>query len=361
MFNNEMNVALHKAAPEQLKEKPDQDNLGFGQHFTDHIFVMDWNREIGWHDARIKPYGDFVLDPAAMVFHYGQAIFEGLKAYCGKDGKLLLFRPKDNLERLNKSALRMCMPRIPVDNVLQSLKALVYLDRDWVPKNEGATLYLRPTMIASEPALGLRPSNQYTFFIISSPVGAYYAQGFEPVTIYVEDHYVRAVPGGVGEAKTAGNYAASVKALMEANEKNCSQVLWLDATERKYIEEVGTSNIFFVINDELVTPPLSGTILPGITRDSVLQLAKDWNMKTVERPITIDEVIETNNDGSLKEIFGTGTAAVISPIGELHYKDQIITINNKQTGEVSKRFFDELQALQRGYREDPHKWLVSVG
>ncbi|MDH4318459.1 MAG: branched-chain amino acid aminotransferase, partial [Desulfobulbaceae bacterium] len=256
MFNNQLDVALHKAAPEQLKQKPDQSKLGFGQHFTDHLFVMDWNREQGWHNARIKPYGDFVLDPAAMVFHYGQAIFEGLKAYYGKDDKLLLFRPKDNLERLNQSALRMCMPRIPVDKVLQALKALVYLDRDWVPRNEGATLYLRPTMIASEAALGLRPSEKYTFFIICCPVGAYYAQGFEPVTIYVEDHYVRAVQGGVGEAKTAGNYAASVKALVEAHKKNCSQVLWLDAKERKYVEEVGTSNIFFVINDELVTTPL---------------------------------------------------------------------------------------------------------
>jgi len=313
MLKNELDVSLHKA--ERLKEKPDQDNLGFGQYFTDHMFVMKWNREQGWHDAEIKPYGDFQVAPAAMVFHYGQAIFEGLKAYRGQDGSILMYRPEDNLKRLNNSAVRMCMPRIPVSKVLQAMKGLVYLDRDWIPEGEGAALYIRPTMVATEGALGLRPSSEYLFWIIKSPVGAYYAEGFSPTRIYVEDKYVRAVPGGVGEAKTAGNYAASVKALTEAQQKGYTQVLWLDALEHKYVEEVGTSDIFFVINDELITPPLGGTILAGITRDSVLQLARDWGIAVDERRITIDEVIAAAEDGTLTEAFGAGTAAVISPVG----------------------------------------------
>lgn len=360
MLKEELEISVHKAAPEQLKEKPDQKVLGFGRYFTDHMFVMRWSREQGWHDARIQPYQNFSVDPAAMVFHYGQAIFEGLKAYRGKTGAILLFRPTDNFKRMNQSAVRMCMPRIPADRILQALKALVYLDRDWVPGADGATLYLRPTMIASEPALGLRPSNEYLFFILASPVGAYYAEGFNPVKIYVENKYVRAVPGGVGEAKTAGNYAASVKALTEAQQNGYSQVLWLDALEHKYIEEVGTSNAFFIINDELITPPLAGTILPGITRDSVLQLAGDWGMKVSERKISIDEVVAAAEDDSLQEVFSTGTAAVISPLGELCYKGECIPVNNGKTGPVAQRLFDELQAIQFGMREDPHRWMVRV-
>jgi len=360
MLKEELEISVHKAAPEQLKKKPDQNALGFGQYFTDHMFVMRWNREQGWHDAQLQPYRNFSVDPAAMVFHYGQAIFEGLKAYRGKSGNILLFRPTNNFERMNQSAVRMCMPRIPVDRILQALKALVYLDRDWVPNTDGATLYLRPTMIASEPALGLRPANEYLFFILASPVGAYYAEGFNPVKIYVEDKYVRAVPGGVGEAKTAGNYAASVKALTEAQQNGYSQVLWLDALEHKYIEEVGTSNAFFIINDELITPPLTGTILPGITRDSVLRLARDWGMPVNERRISIEEVVEAAGNGSLQEVFSTGTAAVISPLGELCYKDKCIPVNGGKTGPVAQRLFDELQAIQFGMREDPHRWMVRV-
>ncbi len=361
MLNKEFEVILNKAEDSRLKQKPDPDNLGFGIHFTDHMFVMHWNRERGWHGAEICPYRNFSLDPAAMVFHYGQEIFEGLKAYKGKNGQILLFRPRDNFERMNQSALRMCMPRLPVDGVMRALKALVYLDRDWIPENDGATLYIRPTMIATEPALGLKPSDQYTFYIIMSPVGAYYAEGFNPVKIHTEDTYVRAVSGGVGEAKTGGNYAASVKALIEAQDKGYTQVLWLDAVKRKYVEEVGTSNIFFVIGDELITPPLNGTILPGITRDSVLQLARDHGYKTAERPVAIDEVVEAVDSGELKEIFSTGTAAVISPIGELSYRDRVLHINNGRAGELSTFFFNELQALQRGEREDNHNWLVRVG
>jgi branched-chain amino acid aminotransferase len=361
MLNKELEVTLHKAADSQLKTKPDQNKLGFGVHFTDHMFVMHWNRELGWHNAEICAYRNFSLDPAAMVFHYGQEIFEGLKAYRGKDNQILLFRPMDNLNRMNASALRMCMPRFPVPEILKAMKALVYLDREWVPAGDGATLYLRPTMIATEASLGLKPSSKYTFFIIMCPVGAYYAEGFNPVRIYVEDTYVRAVPGGVGEAKTGGNYAASVKALTEAQQKGYAQVLWLDAIERKYVEEIGTSNIFIVIDDELITPPLAGTILPGITRNSVLQLARDRGIKTSERRITIDELFQAQENGSLKEVFSTGTAAVISPVGELCYKDQVISINQGKPGELSMLFFNELQAMQRGQREDRHNWLVRVG
>jgi len=358
MLENNLEVTLHKTT--SPKEKPPEDRLGFGVHFTDHLFVMRWNREFGWHDAEIRPYGDFSLDPAAMVFHYGQAIFEGLKAYRDADGGVLLFRPMDNLERMNRSALRMCMPRIPAADVLKALKALVYLDRDWVPSSYGASLYIRPTMVAVEPALGLRPAEEYLFFIILSPVGAYYAEGFDPVKIYVEDTYVRACQGGVGEAKTAGNYAASLKALLEAQKKGYTQVLWLDGVERRYIEEVGTSNIFFVLDDTLVTPPLAGTILPGVTRDSVLQLVRDWDYRVEERPIAIDELFEAHAQGRLREAFGTGTAAVISPVGELCYRDECIEINGGQTGALAQRLFEELQDIQYGRRPDPHGWVVRV-
>jgi branched-chain amino acid aminotransferase len=360
MWEN-LEIGLEKVSREQLKNKPAQDNLGFGVHFTDHMFLMKWDRQNGWHDAKISPYHKFKLDPAAMVFHYGQAIFEGLKAYKGKDGQVYLFRPQDNIERMSASAQRMCMPRLPLEKVLKALKALVYLDRDWIPTAEGATLYIRPTMIAVEPALGVRPAGEYYFYIIMCPVGAYYPEGFSPTKIYVTDKYVRAVKGGVGHVKTAGNYAASIMAAEEAHKAGYTQVLWLDACERKFVEEVGTSNIFFMINDELVTPPLGGSILPGITRDSVIQLARKWGIKVLERPITIDEVIAASIDGSLTEAFGTGTAAVISPVGELCYQDTKYVINSGKTGEFSQRIFNELQAIQSGQQEDPFKWITRVG
>jgi branched-chain amino acid aminotransferase len=324
------------------------------------MFVMKYDEEMGWHDAAIKKYGDFNLDPAAMVLHYGQEIFEGLKAYHGQDDKIFLFRPTDNLKRMNVSAARMCMAQFPEDTVLQAMKALIDIDRDWVPKADGATLYIRPTMIASEAGLGVRPSKQYLFFIIMSPVGAYYPEGFNPVKIYVTDKYVRAVAGGVGHVKTGGNYAASIMAAVEAQSQGFTQVLWLDALERKYIEEVGTMNIFFLINDELITPPLSGSILPGITRDSVLRLTKDWGLKVSEKRISIDEVLAANENGTLQEIFGTGTAAVISPVGELNYKGINCTINNGKTGELAQKLFDEIQAIQNGYKVDSYNWVTEV-
>ena len=358
MLKNELDVTLHRA--ETLKEKPDQKQLGFGRYFTDHILTMRWDKAQGWHETEIRPYGNFSLDPAAMVLHYSQEIFEGLKAYQGADNAVLLFRPMDNLNRLNDSADRMCMPRIPAEKVLQAMKGLIYLDREWIPASEGAALYIRPAMIATEAALGVRPANEYLFFILCSPVGAYYAEGFNPTKIYVEDEYVRAVRGGVGNVKTGGNYAASIKAHTASQRKGYTQVLWLDAVERKYVEEVGTSNIFFVINGELITPPLGGTILPGITRDTVLTLAADWGLKASERRISMDEIMAAAADGSLTEAFGSGTAAVISPVGEFIYQEQSIRINNGQTGPTAQRFFDSIQQLQRGLLPDPHSWLIKA-
>lgn len=358
-MSEEFDVALEKSS--NLKEKPSVENLGFGQHFTDHMFLMEWSRQQGWGNARICPYHEFKMDPASTVLHYGQAIFEGLKAYRGKDDQVFLFRPEDNLRRMNEGAVRMSMPRFSVDHVIQALKALVYLDRGWIPDGEGATLYLRPTMIGVDPYLGLKPSDTYLFYIIMSPVGAYYAEGFSPTKILVNQQYVRAVKGGVGYVKTAGNYAASMLAAEEAKAAGYTQVLWLDACERKYVEEVGTSNIFFMFGEKLVTPPLGGSILGGITRDSVIRLAKSYGIDVEERPITIDEVIAASRDDSLKESFATGTAAVISPIGELFYGNTPYSINNGETGPLSTRLFDELQAIQNGTMEDPFKWTVRVG
>ncbi len=355
-----MDIRVEKAASDLLKAKPDENSLGFGQHMADHMFVMKYDEKIGWHDAAIKPYGNFSLDPAAMVLHYSQEIFEGLKAYRGKDDKILLFRPTDNLKRMNVSAARMCMPEIPTEDVYTGLKKLISLDKGWVPKADGATLYIRPAMIAAEAGLGVRPARQYIFFIITCPVGAYYPEGFNPVKIFVTDKYVRAVVGGVGNVKTGGNYAASIMAAVEAQKLGYTQVLWLDAIERRYIEEVGTSNIFFLIDDELITPPLSGSILPGITRDSVLRLTRDWGLKVSEKKISIDDVLSANENGSLQEVFGTGTAAVISPVGEINYKGQICSINKGKTGGLAQKLFDELQAIQNGYQKDPYNWMVEV-
>lgn len=361
MMWEDLEVAVEKVPEAERKTKPSQDNLGFGRHFTDHMFLMKWSRAEGWYDARICPYQKFEFDPAAVVFHYGQAIFEGLKAYKNAEGQVYLFRPTDNFERMNSSALRLCMPRLPVDKVLKSLKALLYLERDWIPTSEGATLYIRPTMIGVEPFLGVRPSDEYYFYIILSPVGAYYPEGFNPTKIFVSDEHVRAVKGGVGNVKTAGNYAASLYTSELAKKAGYTQVLWLDACEHKYIEEVGTSNIFFKIGDELITPPLEGSILGGITRDSVLKLAASWGVTTVERNISIDEVLKAIEDGTLQEAFGTGTAAVISPVGELFYKERPYAINNGKTGELARRLYDGLQAIQAGRADDPFKWVVRVG
>jgi branched-chain amino acid aminotransferase len=359
MKEKNMDITIEQAAEDELKEKPDENKLGFGSIFTDHMLVMAYD-DGHWQQPVIKKYQNFSLDPAAMVLHYGQAIFEGLKAYRGKDDQIYLFRPQDNFHRMNKSAHRMCMPEINVAEVFNGLQELLRLEKAWVPSVSGATLYIRPTMVATEAGLGVRPAEQYLFFIILSPVGAYYPEGFNPVTIFVTEKYVRAVPGGVGNAKTAGNYAASIMAAVEAQEQGFTQVLWLDAVERKYVEEVGTMNIFFVIGDEVITPPLSGSILPGLTRDSVLRLTRDWGLNVVERRISIDEVFTAADNGTLREVFGTGTAAVISPVGALSYRGNVCKVNSGKTGELAQRLFDELQEIQYGLRPDPYGWVVKI-
>lgn len=343
------------------KAKPtDESNLGFGKIFTDHMFIMDYDTGMGWHDARIVPYGNIELSPAAMCLHYGQEVFEGLKAYRTSDGKIQLFRPQENFKRLNVSNERLVIPEIDVDFAVKALKELVEIEADWVPHTDGASLYIRPYIIAVDPFLGVRPGDKYLFMIILSPSGAYYSSGLNPVSIYVEQNYVRAVKGGMGFTKTGGNYAASLIGQNEAHKQNYSQVLWLDGVERKYIEEVGAMNIFFVIGDEVVTPSLQGSILSGITRKSVIELCNSWGLKVSERRISIDEIAEVYKNGMLKEVFGTGTAAVISPVGHLKWNDMVMEINDNKIGEISQRVYDTLTGIQYGKLEDTHGWITPV-
>lgn len=341
------------------KQKPDQSKLGFGQYFTDHMFIMDYSEAKGWHDARIIPYGPLELDPASMVLHYGQAIFEGLKAYKAVDGRILLFRPEKNMERINLSNDRMCIPPVDIDFGVEAIKTLVKTDIDWVPEAPGTSLYVRPFIFASEAHLGVKPSSSYKFIIILSPSGTYYG-GTNPVKIFVESKYVRAVKGGTGFAKTLGNYAASLKAQAEAKEKGYVQVLWLDGVERKYVEEVGAMNVFFKINGEVLTPSLEGSILPGITRASVIQLLKEWGVKITERKISISELYEAHAKGQFEEAFGTGTAAVISPVGELNWNDKKITINNEKIGDLSQKLYDTITGIQSGRISDKYGWTIEV-
>jgi len=342
------------------KEKPDQKNLGFGQYFTDHMFIMDYSTDKGWYDPRIVPYGPLSMDPSTMVFHYGQAIFEGLKAYRTADGRIFLFRPEMNMKRINNSNARMSIPPIDEEFAVEAVKTLVSLDRDWIPTEPGTSLYIRPFIIATDPYLGVRPSNTYKFIIILSPSGAYYPSGINPVKIMIENEYVRAVRGGTGFAKTPANYAASLKAQEIAHEKGYVQVLWLDGVERKYIEEVGSMNVFFKIGDEIVTPSLDGSILPGITRDSCIHLLKEWGYKVTERHLSVSELFEAHTQGKLAEAFGTGTAAVISPIGELNWDGNVITINDGKIGEVSARLYETITGIQNGTVRDEFGWITEV-
>jgi branched-chain amino acid aminotransferase len=342
------------------KPKPEPDQLGFGQYFTDHMFMMDYTEGKGWHDPRIVPYQPLQLDPSCMVFHYAQTVFEGLKAYLTKDEDVLLFRPDQNVKRLNRSNNRLCIPHIDEEFALEALKQLIRVDKEWVPKAPGTSLYIRPFVISTEPHLGVHPSHNYLFIIILSPVGSYYKEGLNPVKIAVENQYVRAVAGGTGTAKTGGNYASSLKAQEESEKVGYSQVLWLDGRENKYIEEVGSMNIFFKINGEVVTPALNGSILPGITRDSIIQLLKHWNVPVVERKISMDEIIQSYKDGLLEEAFGTGTAAVISPIGEFMYQSEKIVVNNGEIGKLSKDLYDTLTGIQYGTIPDPFEWTVKL-
>ncbi len=342
------------------KKRPKDSDLGFGKVFTDHIFVMDFQEEKGWYDPRVEPYAPFSLDPAAAVLHYAQSVFDGLKAFRGRDDKVRLFRSQKHIERMNNSAKRMCIPPLDPDLALKSLVTLVGIDRDWVPASVGHSLYVRPTIIASEPFLGVRPSRSYVYFVILSPVGAYYPEGMNPVKILVVDKYVRAVEGGVGAAKTAGNYAASLLAAEEAKRAGYTQVLWLDGVHRRYIDEVGTMNIMVKIGDEIITPPLTGAILPGVTRDSALTLMREWGLRVSERQVSIDEVREAAHRSTLEEVWGTGTAAVISPVGELAYKGERIVIHGGRIGELTQRLYDAIVAIQYATAPDTHGWTVEV-
>ena len=353
-----MKIAITKA--DTLKKHPDDSKLGFGTYFTDHMFNMDYNPEKGWHNPRIEPYGPMQMDPSTMVLHYGQAIFEGLKAYKAESGEINLFRPKDNLRRLNNSGHILCMPELDEDFVLKALSTLLEIEKGWVPGEPGTSLYIRPTIIATDPYIGLRSSNTYRFFIILSPVGAYYPEGFDPVKIWVTTKYVRAVRGGVGEAKTAGNYAASLYATELAQKEGYTQVMWLDGVELKYVEEVGSMNIFFVIGDELITPELNRSILSGITRDSVIKLAKSWDIRVTERKISIDEIYAAHASGELKEVFGSGTAAVISPVGTIKFDNKVITIGDGGVGPLASRLFNTLMDIQYGKADDPFEWILPV-
>lgn len=343
-----------------LKPKPDASKLEFGKLFTDHMFLLDYTEGRGWHDPRIVPYGPFTLDPAAMILHYGQAIFEGLKAFRTSDDRILLFRPDKNAARMNVSNERLSIPEFDEAAFVEYVKAIVAIDRDWVPSMEGTSLYIRPFIIATEPCLGVRAAKQYLFSIIMSPVGAYYKEGIHPVKINVETKYVRAVRGGTGFAKTAGNYASSIKAQEEAKDEGFSQVLWLDGKEHAYIEEVGSMNIFFKIAGEIVTPELNGSILSGVTRDSVIGLLKSWGYPVAERRISIEEIRRAAEEGKLEEAFGTGTAAVISPVGQLHWDNHSMTINGGETGEVARRLYDTITGIQSGKLPDPYGWTVVV-
>lgn len=352
-------MTLKIIASENTKKKP-EGPLGFGRYFTDHMFMMNYKEGKGWHDARIVPYQPLCLDPAAMVFHYGQAIFEGLKVYRNPDGELQFFRIMDNLNRFNRSADRLCIPNIDTEFVLGCIKQLVELDKAWVPTEYGQSLYVRPFAIAADPFLGVKVAESYIFMVILSPVANYYAEGIHPVKILVENEYVRSVRGGMGFAKAAGNYACSLIADATAKKYGCSQVLWLDGVERKYIEEVGSMNILFVIDGKLVTPSLDGSILAGITRDSILKLASSMGIPVEERKISIQEVAEAHAKGTLSEVFGAGTAAVVSPVGTLIWEGKEYTIGDGGIGPVTQKLYDELTGIQYGIKPDPMGWITKL-
>ncbi len=342
------------------KEKPNEDTLKFGKVFTDHMFSMEYSPEDGWHNARIEPYHDLVLSPACQIFHYGQEVFEGLKAYRGKNGSIHLFRPEMNGKRMESSCKRLCIPPVPVEDFVEACSLLTQIERSWIPHKMGNSLYLRPFIIATDVGLGVHPSSHYLFIIIASPSGAYYRNGMEPVSIIIEDEYVRAVRGGMGFAKTGGNYAASLVGQEKAYEYGYEQVLWLDGVERKYIEEVGAMNIAFILGDTMVTPSLTGSILPGVTRDSVIQLCKDFGLKVEERRISVEELVSSLENGTLKEAFGTGTAAVISPVGRFKYKNKEYLVNDGKIGPVAKKLYNTLLGIQNDLIDDPHGWRYEV-
>lgn len=343
-----------------LKDKPSMDGIPFGTCFSDHMFIMNYDEGKGWHDPRITPFENISLSPAAMVFHYGQEIFEGLKAYRDPDGGVRLFRPIENIRRMNNSAQRLCIPEIPEDLFMEALKAIVTVEKDWVPSEPDTSLYLRPFIIATDPHLGVHASKTYIFSIITCPVGSYYPEGLSPVKIMIESEDVRAVRGGTGYAKCGGNYAASLRAGTRAEEKGYSQVLWLDGVTRRNIEEVGAMNVMFKINGKIVTPALTGSVLPGITRKSCIELLKDWGYEVEERALSIDELLKAASDGSLEEAWGTGTAAVVSPIGEISFEGKTHEISGFKIGELTQRLYDKLTGIQWGKGKDDYGWSVKV-
>jgi branched-chain amino acid aminotransferase len=341
---------------------PPENDLGFGRYFTDHMFVMEYEQGTGWHAPRIHARAPLALDPAAAVLHYGQALFEGLKAFRGADDRVRIFRLDDHCARLNSGAARLCMPQIDPALLHRAIVEAVRADLDWVPRAPNTSIYIRPTLIATEPFLGVRAAKRYTFFTILSPVGAYYESGLAPVKIWVEDRLVRAARGGLGAVKAGANYAASLLAAEQAKARGYAQVLWLDAAHHREIEEVGTMNVFFRINDELITPALEGSILAGMTRDSVLTLARAWGLRATERTITVDEVLAAHKAGTLREVFGCGTAAVISPVGELGGEvTGTLSINGGRTGEVAQKLYNAITDVQYGRAADEHRWLTPVG
>lgn len=353
-----MNISV--TLTQNPKARPDESKLGFGKFYTDHMFMMNYDIGQGWHDARIVPYGPISLEPSAMCIHYAQETFEGLKAYRHEDGSVSLFRPMENARRLNASDDRLCIPYIPEEDFLQAVRELVRVDEDWVPHQPETSLYIRPFVFATQPNVGVHPSESYLFVIILSPVGAYYAEGLAPVKIYVEDKYTRASRGGTGATKAAANYAQSLKAQQEAHEKGYSQVLWLDSVEQKYVEEVGAMNIFFKIDGEVITPELTGSILPGITRKSTVELLKYWGIPVSERRLSVQEIVDAAHNGKLEEVFGTGTAAVVSPVGELCYNGEKFIVSNNQIGELTQKIYDELTGIQWGKRPDPFGWVMPL-
>ena len=342
------------------KTKPDMKNLPFGTYFTDHMFLMDYETGKGWFDPRIIPYGPICLDPSAMVFHYAQEVFEGMKAYKTADGRIRFFRPEENIRRMNTSAERLCIPTLPEDIFLEALKKLTEIDRDWVPGEPFASLYIRPFIIATEPHVGVHASSSYQFIIITCPVGSYYPEGVNPIKIIIENEDVRAVRGGTGYTKCGGNYAASIRAADRAAAAGYSQVLWLDGIHRKYIEEVGSMNVMFKINGKIITPALNGSVLPGITRKSCMELLREWGYTVEERDLSVEELTEAAGSGDLEEAWGTGTAAVVSPVGEISYKDRKYTVSSFGTGELTQRLYDTLTGIQWGRIEDTRGWICEV-
>ncbi len=358
VMEEEMEIKITRTtAP---KEKPEDSVLGFGRYFTDHMFLMDYTPDKGWHDARIVPFGPLTIHPACTALHYGSEIFEGLKAYRRPDGGIQMFRPIENIRRMNRSAERLCLPQIPEDMMMEAMTTLVKMEADWVPHSPNTSLYIRPFMFGNDENLGVHSVHHATFVIILSPVGSYYKEGLNPVKIMIEDQDVRAVRGGTGEAKCGGNYAASNRAGERAEQKGYSQVLWLDGVERKYIEEVGAMNVLFLINGVVVTPELRGSILPGITRKSIIELLKSEGYPVEERLISVDELAKAMADGTLEEAFGSGTAAVVSPIGSLIYKDKEYVVNGGKIGKLTQHLYDTLTSIQWGKAEDKFGWVVKL-